>query len=420
MLCQVENSFRWVKYGESPDGTKKAVSKKTSMRFLLQLCIREYRYREVNWEVKASGSATRSRSDKSTQDHHRDFSDGITDHAYTLANEQWVQSAKYDVQRCSCSEDASPAAATVQWRVKLLIQPKATSLPVRLWWRTRIVSAHPNDAAKPTEEHHLRCSCPYWRAWGIPCRHVLRVFRLHERRLVLADVDIRYWVEMYRANPNTIRDLLWSPTGIFERVMPEGPAIKLTPIVLMSPDCQTDCDDPTVLSSWVDGDPTTANPVDFSDPMGISAGTSNTRPSLFSTRNAEHQTTLYTCIKTICEKLCVLSSDHPTVEQPVLSMLQSGLSDMLDLLPEKERPSAKDGREVPALRGKLSRDDRGRGKGEHPKRKKNIKVRRKPTQQKAPKKPKKGSNKSAQQTKATLNRQNWDTVKRQRRTTKCT
>jgi hypothetical protein len=429
---QVENSFRWVKYGESPDG-KKVLTKKTSLRFLVQLCVREYRFRKVNWEVKASAAATRSRSDKSTQDHGDGFSDGITDHAYALANAQWDQSDSYDVQRCSCDSDVN--TPIVKWRVKLSQQPKASSLPVRSWWRTRIVSVHKNDAndESTVAQRHLRCSCPYWRAWGIPCRHVLRVFRLLKRKLILSDVDMRYWVEMYRAEPKTIRDLLWSPTtGIFARAMPEGPAITLTPIVLMSPDCDSNCDDPTVLSSWVDGDPTTAeNVVDASDPMGISFGTSNKRPSLFSnpskgSKGTEQSSHLYTSIKTVCENICSLTSDHPTIEQPVLTMLQTGLTAVLELLPANERASAADlGKNVvPALRGPSSSDDRRRGKGEYPiKRKTSVTIRKKratvqrpSSQQKAKKKQKKSDTLSTTR----LNKQHWDSVKRKRSSNPCT
>jgi hypothetical protein len=236
---------------------------------------------------------------------------------------------------------------------------------------------------------------------------------------------------MYRAEPNTIRDLLWSPTGIFSRAMPEGPSITLTPKVLISPICDNNCDDPTVLSSWVDGDPTIAENVDASDPMGISLGKSNQRPSsLFSNPNTrskgtEQQSHLYTKIKTVCETICSLTSDHPTVEQPVLNMLQSGLTEVLELLPAHERPSAANlGQNVvPALRGNSSNDNRQRGKGEYNiKRKQSVTIRKKrgkgsTSQQKAKKKK---LRKADSLKTAILNKQNWDSVKRKRTSNPCT
>jgi hypothetical protein len=219
--------------------------------------------------------------------------------------------------------------------------------------------------------------------------------------------------------------------------MPEGPAITLTPIVLMSPDCDSNCDDPTVLSSWVDGDPTTAENVDASDPMGISLGTSNKRPSLFSNPNrgskgTEQISHLYSSIKTVCENICSLTSDHPSVEQPVLTMLQSGLTAVMELLPSNERPSAIDlGKTVvPALRGPGSKDDRQRGKGEYSfKRKTSATIRKKrgkskksTSHQTVKKKQKKmiASVTGSSSTTTKLNKQHWDTVKRKRTSNPCT
>lgn len=310
--------------------------------------------RKVNWEVKASQAATRSRTDKASQDHNDSFSDSITNHAYILANEQWNQSERYDVIRCICALDSS-----FTWRVRRSSKPNVSSLPVRTYWKTRIVTVR---------ERQLVCSCSYWRAWGIPCRHVLRIFRLTSRTLHLADLDVRYWVEMYRANPATIRDLLWAPGGVFDRPVPEGPSVTVTPEMFLSKTCTNSCNDPERESCWFDGDPTsvTCESMDASDPIGILSGTSNKRPSTFARgvgngNSSKPETHLYSCVKEICDNLCALTSDHPEVGQSIHAMLQADWNKAMELLPDKHRPSIKDTETVviPALRSDGSSDKRG-------------------------------------------------------------
>jgi hypothetical protein len=389
---RVEGIFRWIKWGGSTRNIK-VVSKRTSTTTLIRILDQEHEYRKINQEDKASKAATKSRTDKSAQPHNANFSDGVTRFAYNLADRQWTQSYEYTCKRCVCdstndhmcgtddesvedTDAATHAQSLALWYVKRK-HAVSTALPMASFWRTRRVSI-----LKQGYGHVLVCTCTFWTTLGIPCRHVLCVYHnlSTDRRLALEDVDIRWWVEFYRALPNIIFSFLWGKDGIFSDgyVLPKGPSIDLRNIKLRETNvCNMECHAEQTLPDYLVEDPpqmtthpSDGNHVDVRELIDRTAGKRTyVRPTQGAATSSKPN--LYTPTSKLCDELLFMISTHPSVQEDAHDGVARLLEALRSTLPINElnrvsESSAHKGSEqikrvVEPIRGPASSDDRHLG-----------------------------------------------------------
>jgi hypothetical protein len=133
-------------------------------------------------------------------------------------------------------------------------------------------------------------------------------------------MDVRYWVEMYRALPSVIRDMLWNEGGVFDRgFVPPGPTISVDEAKTPQQEtlcCDGRCDARTTVITdrtivITDGTEDT-DTVDVRTMLDHSSGKKTyVRLERTPIESPRQQPNLYTPISEQCDELKVMISAHP-------------------------------------------------------------------------------------------------------------
>eukprot|EP00040_Diaphanoeca_grandis_P008700 m.46118 g.46118 ORF g.46118 m.46118 type:complete len:1446 (-) comp20155_c0_seq1:228-4565(-) len=219
---RVEASNKWLKYAADKHNGQltRRLTKQSSVAEVVRVTRSEAESRAKTHQADSSNCATREPLQDS-DNIPRELARSLTPYACKRLRSQMSESPNYRTKRLSSKGDDQ-----VKWCVTRTHRKQdTTGLPVIKFQRKRFVSAVWTSTLT-----QLVCSCPFWNGMGIPCRHVLHVL-VYVLRVILklSDFDVRWWVEMYRAIPQVIANVLFGTGGIHSQsyMLPKGPRVEI-------------------------------------------------------------------------------------------------------------------------------------------------------------------------------------------------
>ena len=333
---RVEGDFRWVKYG---DNGEKVLSKKTGITKFVQTITLECNRRYTNWVEKSSRHAISVSTNWSQLllKYETSIVNDITRYSFKLLEQQMNARQYYSCVRCVCSDPNTTA-----WTIKLTKSPTASDLALNSYWRKRRVTLNIITDQHGRIHNELSCTCPYWDAVGIPCRHTLKVLQSLSCKIQFTDLDLRWWNETYRGNISKIRDAFWGESGRFSHnwVKPIGPCLEM-PLTDTNINCDLQCKHDTrtivhrrgknpiietpIITTNPDQD-CTLDDIDLNDTR-ITNGYTTTKKNDYR-GPSDNKKSFHTRIQERCQRLQEINTSNPSSGPSILEKLDLVIHDL--------------------------------------------------------------------------------------------